>query len=57
MLRERIIGTTTITAGSRISLLDEVRKILEEKYSLKIEDGDKIVFYQSEKGEVVIRPA
>jgi hypothetical protein len=57
MLRERIIGTTTITAGSRISLLDEVRKILEEKYTLKIKDGDKIVFYQSEKGEVLIRPA
>jgi hypothetical protein len=57
MQRERIIGTTTITVGNRISLLDEVRKILEDKFGLKIKDGDKLVFYLSERGEIVIRPA
>jgi hypothetical protein len=54
---KRIVGTTTITAGYRISLIRDVRKILETKCNRKIKEGDKIVYFQLKSGEVIISVA
>jgi aminoglycoside N3'-acetyltransferase len=51
---KRIVGTTTITAGYRISLIRDVRKILETKCKRKIKEGDKIVYFQLKNGDIVI---
>lgn len=56
MSKEKILGVTTITAGFRISILKNVREILE-KSSEKLKVGDRLVYYQDEKGEVILRKA
>lgn len=51
---KRIVGTTTITAGYRISLIRDVRRILETKRKSEIKEGDKIVYCQLKNGDVII---
>jgi hypothetical protein len=51
---KRIVGTTTITAGYRISLIRDVRRILETKRKSEIKEGDKIVYFQLKNGDVII---
>lgn len=55
--REKIIGTTIITRGNRISLLKDVKKLLQLKFDIELKEGDKIVYFQNEEGDIVIRPA
>jgi bifunctional DNA-binding transcriptional regulator/antitoxin component of YhaV-PrlF toxin-antitoxin module len=45
----KIIGTTRVTKGWKISLIKDVRD------KLNAELGDKLVFYESDKGEIVLK--
>ena len=54
---EVILGTTKITNGWKITLLQDIREILDANKKSNIKVGDKIVYYQNEKGDVVIRRA
>ena len=55
--REKIMGITTITHGYRISLLKDVKQHLESTSGTIISEGDKIVYFLNERGELVIRLA
>ena len=57
MPEERILGVTTITAGYRISLIRDVRRVLETKYKREIKEGEKIVYVLLKNGAVLIRLA
>ena len=54
---EKIIGVTTITRGYRISLLKDVKLILESKSGSEIKEGDKIVFSLDNNGNIIVNPA
>jgi len=54
---EKIIGVTTITRGYRISLLKDVKLILESKSGNEIKEGDKIVFSLDNNGNIIVNPA
>lgn len=53
----KIIGVTTITRGYRISLLKDVKLILESKSGNEIKEGDKIVFSLDSNRNIIINPA
>lgn len=45
----RIIGTTTVTDGSKIVLISKVA------HKFKAEKGDIIVFYEADNGDIIIK--
>ena len=54
---ERIVGTTKVTAGWKIALLKDVKELLEKGSRERLKIGDTIVYFVSEKGEVLLRKA
>jgi bifunctional DNA-binding transcriptional regulator/antitoxin component of YhaV-PrlF toxin-antitoxin module len=47
----RVIGTTIVTKGWKISLIKDVR----DKLGVNLKD--KLVYYETDKGEIVIKKA
>lgn len=47
----RIIGTTKVTKGSKISLIKDVKEKIDA------EVGDKIVYLEDEDGQIVVEKA
>ncbi len=45
----RILGTAKVTAGKKIALISDIAKKLDAK------EGDIIVFYESDNGDILIR--
>ncbi len=56
-MAERIVGTTKVTAGWKITLLKDVVALLEKGSRDRVEVGDTIVFFVNERGDVLIRRA
>ena len=54
VMKERILGTTKITSGWKISLIEDVRILLNERQDKELIVSDKIV-YVLRDGEIVIR--
>jgi len=55
-MRERIVGTTKITDGWKIALIQDVREVLDKDRKDKLKIGNKIVYYLREN-EIIIRRA
>ena len=53
--RGRILGTTTVSQGGRISLVTDVREVFED-WGVEVEEGDLVV-YRLYDGRVVVEPA
>jgi hypothetical protein len=51
----RILGTTTVSQGGRISLVADVRDVFADR-GVEVEQGDLIV-YKLYDGRVVVEPA
>lgn len=57
MPKEKILGVTTITAGYRISILKDVRQVIEKSSGEELKEGDRLVYYVNRSGDIVIRKA
>ena len=44
-----LLGATKVTTGKKIALISDVAKELDAK------EGDVIVFYKSDKGDIIIK--
>lgn len=44
----KIMGTTKLTKGQKISLIKDVRE------KLQVEEGDKLVYKKDEEGRIII---
>lgn len=54
---ERIVGTTKVAAGWKITLLKDVEGLLEKGSRAALKIGDTVVYFVNEKGDVVPRRA
>ncbi|GAA5044071.1 hypothetical protein GCM10025751_09810 [Haladaptatus pallidirubidus] len=54
MTDEEILGTTKIAQRWRISLIKDVRELLEEQ-DVELEEGDRVMFVERD-GEIFIKP-
>lgn len=54
-MAERIVGTTKITTGWKITLLKDVKDLLEKGSRERLKVGDKVVYFVNERGDVVLR--
>lgn len=52
--RTKTLGTTTISQGGRISLIQDVRDTFADR-GVEIEEGDRVV-YKVRDGHVVVEP-
>lgn len=50
----KFLNQTTITTGWKIALVKPVREILEKDEG-EVRIGDRLGFYQNDRGEIVLR--
>ena len=56
-MADKIIGTTKITAGWKIALLQDVKDLMEKGSRTRLQVGDTLVYFVNERGDVVLRKA
>lgn len=56
-MAERVVGTTKVTTGWKIALLRDVKDILERGSREKLRIGDTIVYFVTERGDILLRRA
>jgi len=52
--KNKFLNQTTITTGWKIALVKSVREILEKDEG-EVRIGDRLGFYQNDRGEIVLR--